>query len=576
MKLLFKPILCLSFISLASLLLFSCSKEEGIVVPSDKEPVSIRFHFQMGGEEPVHYTRATPIQDSDETAIQSLQFFQFTADGSSLLQTEYIADVNSPIVGNNQDKGVVIRNGMDYVYARYFDPNDAAAYKFCFVANHAEIPQSGVSSITDLESYILAGKLKADGSSTSMDILLPYLSEQDATIKTNRYRIPMSGIAQRSGNEQVKLFDAGDIVVPMTRTVARIDIYNRVPGLEITSLRIKNSYDRATLFPSTSSASVPTYEAPSGATLCGMNSFCCIAHSKPSNTDMKNYNQWLYPFRGSKTGAETSIVKKAFYLYEGKQSSQSNEVLTLVVSGLIHSAYGYTGLDHEIEIPFVVSSASGTGTTPIHIKRNNLYEVYLNESTKQSQGVSFSIQCKAWEEGKTSEVEIPTSTIGYYGTTHYVDFTAPHQNVNFDPYGKGESWMTEKITPSETNYANYRYFYYNPKQSLAIANYAQRKFYFSLSSTFLGEVRHKVVLNEDPDHIKVLPTSWKSGEDPKIKKISPTARNMAIELNYPLTEARRKALLKIEFTFTDYPSKKLLFTFVSDPAYVNTETTETL
>lgn len=545
------------------------------MVPSEKEPVSIRFHFQMGGDEPVHYTRATPIQDSDETAIKSLQFFQFTADGSSLLQTEYIADVNAPAVGNNHDKGVVVRNGTDYIYARYFDPNDADSYKFCFVANHAEIPQAEATSFADLEGYILAGKLKADGTSTSMDILLPHLNEQDATIKTNRYRIPMSGVAQRSGNEQVKLFDAGDIVVPMTRTVARIDIHNRVPGFEITSLRLKNSYDRATLFPS-QGATAPTYEAPSGATLCGMNSFCCISHSKPSNTDMKNYNQWLYPFRGSKSGAETSIVKKVFYLYEGKQSSQSSEVLTLVVSGLIHGAYGYTGLEKEIEIPFVVSSASGTGTTPIHIKRNNLYEVYLNESTKQSQGVSFSIQCKAWEEGKTSEVEIPTLSIDYYGTTHYVDFKAPHQIVNFDPYGQSESWMTEDISPSETNFANYRHFYYNPKQSLAIANYAQRKFYFSLNSAFKGEVRHKVILNEDPDHIKVLPTSWKLGEDPKTKVISPTARNMAIELNYPLDAVRRKAHLKIEFTFTDYPSKKLLFTFVSDPAYVNTETTETL
>lgn len=559
---------------LVTLFLFSCSQDGRKDIVQDKSQTTLNFHFKTGAGDPVHYTRAT-IQDTDEASLQTLQYFQFSDDGNTLIESEYIGDVNAAVIGSNSTTSVVIKNGNDYVYARHFDSNAVGSYMFYFVANHPEITRAEASSVATLKAFVLSGKLKADGSSTPMDLMLPHLDGQDATSSANRYRMPMAGVAERGGSQSISPLGTGEVIVPMLRTVARIDVYNHVPGFEITSMKLKNTYDRATLFPSEQPAGTVTNEAPSGAARYEVKSFCYLGYGKPSVADMKPYSQWLLPIKGSSNNDPTSIVKKAFYLYEGKQSSVNSEGLTLVVTGLLSGAAGASKAV-TVEVPFKKTEPSGTSSL-IHIKRNTLYEVHFNSSeAPQSQGVEFSIKCKEWQSEKpeeSSELNVLTAWLSYMGTTHYVNFTAPR--VTVDLYFDGGS-DTEIIKESPSPYANYRYFYYNPRQGLAVANYRQRKFYFIVDSDFRRAATNKVILNEDPEHIKILPGNWPRHTDPKNYPFGPQAQKFAIEVNYPDGERMKKAKVQMEFTFLGDTNEKQIFTFVSDPSFVNTETTENL
>lgn len=176
--------------------LFSCSQDGRKDIVQDKSQTTLNFHFKTGAGDPVHYTRAT-IQDTDEASLQTLQYFQFSDDGNTLIESEYIGDVNAAVIGSNSTTSVVIKNGNDYVYARHFDSNAVGSYMFYFVANHPEITRAEASSVATLKAFVLSGKLKADGSSTPMDLMLPHLDGQDATSSANRYRMPMAGVAER-------------------------------------------------------------------------------------------------------------------------------------------------------------------------------------------------------------------------------------------------------------------------------------------------------------------------------------------------------------------------------------------
>ncbi len=168
--------------------------------------------------------------------------------------------------------------------------------------------------------------------------------------------------------------------VTLTRCVARIDIKNNVPNLEITDLKLINANPNGFLM---QSGAVGSIAVPTSMTkINGVEPFTAL--SSLTNSEYCETGKF-YPLQSALDGSGNvttpAQLKKAFYVYEDVDDAQDG-VLTLLVQGKLSNTIGV-----YYQIPFIKGNISGRASDAedaegIEIARNHLYTVTIGDGTK--------------------------------------------------------------------------------------------------------------------------------------------------------------------------------------------------
>ena len=349
----------LSMLALVSLTLAiaGCSKENGYTHPSQEAlegTNSITFAIATPAGDPI--TLRVAIHDQDEWEVKSLTMYQFNADGSKLTAIEEI------------DMTKLTRTAdAEYTYTKEFTNKDAGIYRFLFVANDKVADATVGMTQADFEKKLMTQKLKADGTSTSKDLLIDF---------GGVLRIPMSGVATHGGSQKIATSGTtAPVKVELTRVVARVDVINHIPNLVITKIALRNTNDQTSVFPTKAAATGElTYEAPATVTKVAMaGGFADIPAAGLAGV----------------ATPEGAKLAKALYLYEGVQSAKEQDATAIVVTGKLGST------DVEYVIPF---KKSEVGYDPVTVKRNYLYTLRLGDNTPATPdtNVKFTIEDTPW------------------------------------------------------------------------------------------------------------------------------------------------------------------------------------
>lgn len=313
----------------------SCQNEVARSVSSPEETVPVvstelrglTFTFTMPGQEGISVdTRA--IHDEPEWTIDKMWLYEFSADGTKLLKAPL------DITNNLKRKSVAAQ----YTYpVEKIGAGNEGVRQFFFVANLESAPGSVGDSFEKVKDQVLA--MEMSGAST--DILTKHGSS---------YRIPMTALATDGTNgtsHNITYAAKKHAEVKMVRTVARIDVVNRIPEFKIIGLELNDTYAHSYLH--------TTYKTVrhTGSRVSGVKPFAEIPASG---------------FTGSRDGSKK--IRKAFYLYEGENGD------TECTNVVITAEFG--GKTIKYRIPFKKkNAATGEFSDPVPVKRNHLYTIVV-------------------------------------------------------------------------------------------------------------------------------------------------------------------------------------------------------
>lgn len=331
-----------------SLGLFSCKNEpKKAAEDAMQQTEGVTFLFTMpGGDAHVVDTRA--LHDNPEWAIDELWMYVFDEKGETLTQ--------DPIDITKKPEFKYTGTDAKYTYKPKWEKDKQL--QFFFVANMKIDLKAGAT-----KAQLLAKVHQKQLETKSADILYPAKSG-------NEMRIPMTAYATQGESRVIAISANATVEVKLKRTVARIDILNRIPGFKITKLELFNAFKNANVVEESTNAiadnRLKSFVAPF-ATLDGTNNV------------------------GKREG---TTIKKAFYLYEGKNQGVADDDVTYVK---ITAEYGSVPARTFI-IPFKAKDAAGNFTNVKDVKRNCLYKIVLGTKIDPVKGaqVAFSIEEEPW------------------------------------------------------------------------------------------------------------------------------------------------------------------------------------
>lgn len=331
-----------------SLGLFSCKNEpKKAAEDAMQQTEGVTFLFTMpGGDAHVVDTRA--LHDNPEWAIDELWMYVFDEKGETLKQ--------DPIDITKKPEFKYTGTDAKYTYKPKWEKDKQL--QFFFVANMKIDLKAGAT-----KAQLLAKVHDKTLETKSADILYPAKSG-------NEMRIPMTAYATQGESRVIAISANATVEVKLKRTVARIDILNRIPGFKITKLELFNAFKKANVVEESTNAiadnRLKSFVAPF-ATLDGTNNV------------------------GKREG---TTIKKAFYLYEGKNQGVADDDVTYVK---ITAEYGSVPARTFI-IPFKAKDAAGNFTNVKDVKRNCLYKIVLGTKIDPVKGaqVTFSIEEEPW------------------------------------------------------------------------------------------------------------------------------------------------------------------------------------
>ena len=328
--------------------LFSCKDEPKKAAENTTQQEGITFRFTVpGGDAHVVDTRA--VHDNPEWAIDHLWMYVFDESGETLSQ--------DPIDISETPEFKFSGTDAKYTYKPKWEGKNEQR-QFFFVANMK------VDLKKDATKAQLLAKVHEKAMETaSTDILYPAKS-------VNEKRIPMTAYATQGSSRVIALTGNATVDVKLKRTVARIDIVNRIPGFTITKLELFNAFKKANVVEESTNVITDNRLATSVAPFATLDA---------NNTI------------GQRQGTE---IKKAFYLYEGKNVGVPDNEITYIK---ITADYG-TLKGRIFKIPFKAKDpASGLFTAVKDVQRNHLYKITLGDLINPTKGlVDFKIEEEDW------------------------------------------------------------------------------------------------------------------------------------------------------------------------------------
>lgn len=349
-------------LTLAFGLFSSCKKDEPkkVVENTEQEQKGITFTFTMpGGDAHVVDTRA--LHDNPEWAIDQLWMYVLDEKGEKV-----IAD---PVNIRNTQEFKFSGTDAKYTYKEKWTDNKLC--QFFFVAN------MNINIAKDATKADLLAKVHEKALSTKSDDILYnndptlYANGQNITVENdNGKRIPMTAYATQGNSRVIAVTGNATVEVKLKRTVARIDIINRIPDFKITKLELFNAFKKANVVEESTNV---------------LNSNRLATAVAPFAT-LDATNQV-----GKREG---TLIKKAFYLYEGKNVDAAEGDVTYIK---ITAEYGGKA-DRIFIIPFKTKDAQGKFTVAKDVKRNYLYKIDLGTKINKVDNtfVDFSLEEEPW------------------------------------------------------------------------------------------------------------------------------------------------------------------------------------
>lgn len=382
----------------SALLLFTACKnnnEPAKENPNKSDVTQLTFTISAPQGEAFNF-RDAAIHDQDEWNIKQLIMYTFDGDGTAL---KAIDEINIADLASTGDG--------TYTYTKEFDNTQVGNYRFLFVANDKVANAQVGMSLTNFEALLMTQQLTDDGTATSANLLKTIDGKQV---------IPMTGFAKQGTSTIVSIMGTtSPVKVYLTRVVARIDVSNHVPNLNITKISLLNTYNQASVSPTTDADGNKTYQAPQTAKQVNLSQgFATVPN----------------PFKGI-AGNEGNVLKKAFYLYEGQQPStetDKDKVTTLIIEGQLNN-----GQQVVYHIPFVRAS---NNYIPVAVKRNFIYNVVLgdNNPLEPNSKLTFTIEDTPWNSIILNH-ELQIIRIDYYGmeypSRHYDRLTNTFYTSSF-------------------------------------------------------------------------------------------------------------------------------------------------
>ncbi|MBQ7426275.1 MAG: hypothetical protein IJV20_03375 [Prevotella sp.] len=402
------------FTIMAALTVTSCASNDSLeanvnpieVTPTAKATTpTLVFNFITPNSDALHYTRAVgdPIADEqDEAAITSLWMYEFDASTGNLI---YKQNISSVITDATQHTSTYTYKPETTDASYEYTNNDAR--QFVFVANHdvsasmntiADELSTGITStLTDLKGLMTTQLV--DGSLNGKSVW--------EDISSTKY-IPMTAFAILNNSDVIPMKVKDNETTPtpisvdvkLTRIVARIDVVNNTPNLEVTSIKLVKAADKSYLLhkddntiPTATKVSM-TFDAasqfasPRDATpYKDMYDDSYIADFLiPDNANHIDYtpSKWA-PATLDNVVLKNVKLEQAFYVYEdiertGTTADAPAECLHIQVRGILE------GIAVSYNIPFSVDLIEGNSFNDgvdtrdgFAIKRNNLYTVWLGD-----------------------------------------------------------------------------------------------------------------------------------------------------------------------------------------------------
>ena len=347
-------------LTLAFGLFSSCKKDEPkkVVENTEQEQKGITFTFTMpGGDAHVVDTRA--LHDNPEWAIDELWMYVLDEKGEKVIEEP----INIRASQEFKFSGTVAK----YTYKEKWEKDKLL--QFFFVAN------MNIGIAKDATKADLLAKVHEKELATkSGDILYDKIANpggQTITVENdNGKRIPMTAYATQGTSRVIAVTGNATVEVKLKRTVARIDIINRIPDFKITKLELFNAFKKANVV--------------------------------EESTNVLNNNRLataVAPFAildaTNQVGKrEGTLIKKAFYLYEGKNVGAAEGDVTYIK---ITAEYGGKA-DRIFIIPFKTKDAQGKFTVAKDVKRNFLYKIDLGTKINKVDNtfVDFSLEEEPW------------------------------------------------------------------------------------------------------------------------------------------------------------------------------------
>lgn len=320
---------------------------------------SVTFSIKLPSGDPVHVTRA--LQTDNEYAVNSLWLLVFDAADDVLIHKENIVASLTDAAMNGDG------NTYNYTYAQGDgDAAQSSAVRIVLVAND------------DMSDLTVNTTTRDDLADREIQNAMTASFNQQTAFTTSG--LPMYGVVKAAGGQEIiPLTTAGTnqaVSVTMERCVARVDLYNKVDGLTIKTITMKQLNSTCYLIPHASNGVRADVDRVSGVT-----AFAPLA------------DPWLV---GNSTTATSNL--KSFYLYEeqAKAAAGATEVPILQIEGELTG-----GIPVYYEIPFTedyYSDASGTAGTRMAITRNTLYKVEISGTANTNSRSNITIQSQAWPD----------------------------------------------------------------------------------------------------------------------------------------------------------------------------------
>lgn len=373
----------------------------------------ITFSLQFSGQDPKMVdTRA--IHDNAEWDIKDLQVFVFDRDNNFLKRV---------VVERGTGNGKLEVGGADakYTYPLADGLSDYpvanSIRQFFFLANGAPIEDlDATSTLQDLETRVFDAQQKADPKSI-------------LTTKTGVDYIPMTGMAtSEKGSTLIPYSKGMQATVFLTRVVARIDIVNRIPDLRITEITLHNTFLKSRV--SASDAEVERFAEP-----------------------VQPYASLAGGLVGDRT-PEGARLKKAFYLYEGKNLDAGGKCVYVRIKGELTK--GGTKTTYFYNIPFKKKDLGSAGFgTVVDVKRNHLYTIVLG-SDKNKGRIDFAFVDEDWDMLTFYEQFTPIKgELQTAGTTPGVTYKTTGVNTGEVSFAKDASTAVLKLSSILKNHTGF-------------------------------------------------------------------------------------------------------------------------
>ncbi|MDY3068153.1 MAG: hypothetical protein SOR57_00550 [Parabacteroides sp.] len=375
----------------AALLATSCTNEEIIGGNPETETGNpgLSISIQTPAADGVVFTKVGTIEDeAAEWAVKTLNVYLFNKSGATEKDSDYKLYKHTPLNLSEMDKDGVTDNS-DGTYS-YNEPITAdmigKTMKVVLVANDAPagvIPNTDGTSGTGLDEFKtkLANASVSEGSSA--DVLVGGTGD-GAT------GFPMSYV----GESDITMTPMGESVsATLTRTVARLDIFNYTPNLTVTGVSLVKAVNKSYLLPQaaftdpTTGVSYVTINATQEwQGKFGSNGGAFVKPTKPDDQ--------LEPWTPTEDDyKKVNTLKHVLYMYE--QANAGENIAKIHIDYKL-SMGGGAEKTASLDIPFTSSTEK--------IERNTLYTVKLGDGTIAQDKINATITVEDWV---TEDVDVP-------------------------------------------------------------------------------------------------------------------------------------------------------------------------